>query len=133
MVESTDIYVSVTCLNELNFKVESSVMADAVLSRPPSSERALVHIHPRQYSYFFPRNASQLYSNVLEFSFSNFGDIANIEYYQYLLQSDDSGTDWISIGKMVNIHFLNLICKPCVKTQIKTYIECTKRCDYILR
>ena len=82
-------------------KSSSYSKATYLLSGPPTSAEAKVEVLPIQYTYFLPRLSHQVSGNEVEFSFGMFGDKANIDYYQYMLQTQTQVSEWISVGKMV--------------------------------
>ena len=95
------VHVTVTCINKLNFRSTNYSEPVTVLTNPPSTEDAFVKAIPHQYSYFLPRDFSQVHDMDVAFMLGGFGDNATIKHYEYMMQSSDKKTEWISIGKQV--------------------------------
>ena len=101
--DTTDeIYVTVTCVNQLNYRSFVSVEPTRFLGQPPGSADAVVDVIPEQQSVWQPGSNSQIAGPVVAFNYRGFSDVSNVEYYQYMLQYGDSSTEWISVGKQVS-------------------------------
>ena len=89
-------------MNQLSYPSSVSVEPTRYLGKPPGSADAMVDVIPEQQSVWQPGSNSQIAGPVVAFSYGDFSDVSNVEYYQYMLQYGDSSTEWISVGKQVS-------------------------------
>ena len=95
------IFVTIVCTNELNFESVANSDPIVILANPPSIEFVFLDTIPHQYTYFLPRDSTQMFSQNIEFTYGGFKESENIDHYRYMLETAESKTEWISVNKQV--------------------------------
>ena len=128
------IYVTVTCVNQLNYRRSATVEPTRYLGKPPGSDDAAVHVIPEQLGVWQPSDNSQADRSTAAFSYGGFSDINNVEYYQYMLQYGATQTEWISVGKQVRIWLVSTnLCRTeqrTLKAKLSGYTFLNDMCVY---
>jgi hypothetical protein len=87
------IFTTIKCYNKLNMYNEVKSKAVQIVTDPPESGNATIHVYPYQYTVNKPTQSVQKNKDILQFSYHGFSDPTGISFFEFSI-SQNGSRDW---------------------------------------